>query len=158
MYAIIRKQDCPKCGEYATLYCSDSAHTPVCANCLREWYPPFMTLIKFDQGSYQKLWNLEVGDYEDFDKVSDLELCDWIVKSRMELLYRKEPRVKAVVYHMEFHGDVACGRCIHFPFPKDWSECLSQACSKLAKPHRPEHEIQYPPERSKFVQWTKTNR
>jgi hypothetical protein len=151
--AIVTKETCPKCGDLATLYCRTAMDTPMCRDCLREWHPPFMTLIKFQQGSYNKLWNLEIGDYEEFDKVDHISICDWVVKSRQETNYSHNTR--AIVYHMEYNGDVACGRCYGFPFPKDWQECLSQACSKFARPHKPEKQIQYPPERSRYVKWTR---
>lgn len=151
---IITKETCPRCGTRDTmLYYPHTVPDPVCGSCLLKWYPPFMTLIKFQQGSFDKLWNLEIGDYEEFDTISDLSICDWLVKSRQETTYSKH--TKAIIYHMEYRGDVACGRCYGFPFPKDWQECLSQACSRFARPHKPENQIQYPPERSRYVKWTR---
>lgn len=127
----------------------------ICASCMRMYNPPYMTLIKFKQANYNKLWNLEVGLYEDFEKAEEIELCGWIIRSRQETIYKHMPKVFAIVYHMEFFGDVACGRCVDYPYFESTDNCLSAACKKAAKPFKPKEQIEYPLERSRYATWLK---
>lgn len=125
----------------------------LCISCMREYHPPWMTLILFD-GSIHKLWNLEVGTYEAFSDVEEIEWCGWNVRSKQETIYRLVPRVKAVVYHMEYHGKAVCGRCVDYKFFDDGATCLAAACEVAAHPHRDESKIQAPPTKSRFAEWT----
>jgi len=127
----------------------------MCAKCIRLHNPPYMTLMKFLQGSYKALWNLEVGVYEDFGELEEIEECGWFVRSTQEMAYKIEPKVHAVVYHLEYFGSAACGRCIGYPFFEATTECLPAACEKAASPHKKRSEIQYPPRRSRYTKWMK---
>ena len=127
----------------------------MCAACQRLYNPPYMTLIRFDQGSYHRLWNLEVGDYEMFSEVEGIELCGWFVRSEQETLFSLVPKVIATVYHMEYLGDAACGRCVDYRYFESNDKCLAEACAKVAKPFKPMEDIQYPPERSRYSTWMK---
>jgi len=128
----------------------------LCEKCMRLFHPPRMTLIKFSQGNYKRLWNIEVGAYEAFYDVKDLEWCEWFVRSTQTALYRVVPEIYATIYHLEFHGNMACGRCVGYPyFDKTAQPCMSKACEKVALPRKPESERQYPPERSRFETWLK---
>jgi len=145
---------CSSCGKANDpLVWSDRKEDHLCIECVRLYHPPRMTLIKFNQGSYNRLWNLEIGVYEEFSDVEDIDCCDWFVRSKQETLYSIVPKVQATIYHMEYFGEAVCGRCVDYPFFEDSETCISQACEKAAKPHRPESEIQYPKERSKYIQW-----
>lgn len=120
-----------------------------CPDCMRSNNPPYMTLINFQQGNYKKLWNLEIGMYESFDSIKDLEWCGWLLRSQQETLYRIMPRVMAMVYHLEYHGTVHCGRCVDYKyFTDELTYCMSNACQRVAKPHRSPKEIDYPPQES----------
>jgi len=127
----------------------------MCAECMRLYNPPYMTLIKFLQGSYHALWNLEVGVYENFKKVEDIEGCGWFIRSKQETLYRRMPRVYAMVYHLEYFGHIKCGRCVDYPYFSSDDVCLPTLCEKVALPHKKRSEIQYPPERSRYTKWMK---
>ena len=144
---------CPKCGVEAPVFWAQRQHIYMCVSCQRLYNPPYMTLVRFNQGSIRKLWNLEIGEYEDFDKVEDINLCDWMVRSHQVTPYSIVPRVTVNVYHLEYFGDLRCGRCINYPFFESDQTCLSRACQKMAKPFKSPKDIQYPPERSKYVQW-----
>jgi len=150
---------CKICNQKATeTYWLDRKRMYICAPCMRLYNPPFMTLIKFNQGSYHKLWNLEIGQYEEIDKVEELEWCGWTVRSTQETLYSLVPRVISFVYHMEFFGEHSCGRCVnyqYFDLDDPAKDCLSHACKKLAVPFKPTKDIQYPPERSRYTKWMK---
>jgi len=150
----ISGEKCPSCGKETILYSAKMAHKARCLSCQRKWHPPWMTLVKFSQGSVKQLWNLEIGQYETFDRVEDLSLCDWSVKCRQDTLYSRVPKIRATVYHLNYYGDIPCGRCYKYPYFEPGQECLSQACQPFAKARRHECEIQYPPERSKYIQWT----
>jgi hypothetical protein len=114
-----------------------------------------MTLVDFTDGGHRMLWNIEVGDYETFGDIEDIEWCGWIVRSKQKTLYRHVPRVVSVVYHLEFHGTVACGRCVDYKFfDSDATPCMSVGCEKLAKPWRDKKDMQFPPERSKYSLWS----
>jgi hypothetical protein len=113
-----------------------------------------MTLIKFTHGNRRQLWNLEVGDYEEITSPSELELCDWFIRSRQETLFSYMPKMGAYIYHMEYFGEAACGRCVGYKFFESDDKCLAMACEKCAKPHRLKKDIHYPPERSRYATWT----
>ena len=130
----------------------------ICAECMRLYNPPYMTLLRFEQGSFHRLWNLEVGEYEDFGKIGAITICDWMIRSRQETLYRLVPRTRVTVYHLEYFGEVPCGRCVDYPYFEPGEPCLSQACKTMAKPFKPSKDIQYPQERSKYTKWMKINR
>jgi hypothetical protein len=122
----------------------------LCLKCMRLFNPPTMTLIKFNSGSYKKLWNLEIGEYELFDKVEDIAICDWFIRSIQTVHYE---HTIATVYHLEYFGDAICGRCVDYKYFDKGAKCLSVACEKMAKPWKHESEIQYPPERSRYSKW-----
>jgi len=121
---------------------------------MREHNPPFMTLINFDQGSFKRLWNLEVGDYEDFNKIEDIEWCGWMIRSKQDTLYSLVPKVTATVYHMEFFGEFKCGRCVEYKYFTSRDKCLAAGCKKMAKPHRAAKDMQMPPIQSRYKKWT----
>jgi len=148
---------CPKCGEKVPTFWAPRQKVFMCAACQRLYNPPYMTLLRFDQGSYNKLWNLEVGDYEMFSEVEGIELCGWLVRSEQETLYSLVPKVTAFVYHMEYFGDVTCGRCVNYLYFESDNRCLAEACAKVAKPFKPMKDIQYPPERSRYAKWMNIN-
>lgn len=148
---------CQYCGKRAgqLIFCNINKAF-LCKDCMRLFHPPRMTLIKFKQGNYKKLWNIEVGTYEGFYDVSDIEWCDWFIRSKCEVIYKRVPRIEATIYHLEFHGEVACGRCIDYPyFDKQSQYCMSEACQAAALTRKPESEREYPPERSRFEKWLK---
>jgi hypothetical protein len=145
---------CPMCNKEKPTFWAGRQQVYMCAECQRIYNPPFMTLVRFSQGNYKRLWNIEVGAYEDFDKVSAIELCDWNVRSTQETIYSLVPRVKAWVYHLEYNGEIKCGRCVDYPYFGSEQACLSQACQKLAMPWRAMKDRQYPHERSRYVKWT----
>lgn len=146
---------CPTCKKEAGLYSWSSIKEDyVCSECMRRYQPPYMTLVRFHQGSYQKLWNLETGVYENFDKPEELEWCGWEVKSKQDSIYSVLPKVNVTVFHLEFHGDFACGRCVEYRhFDKNVSRCLAAACKKQAIPFR--KDISFPPEQSRYKRWCK---
>ena len=146
---------CPKCSEKKPVFWAERQLDYMCAACQRMYNPPWMTLVKFSQGDRERLWNIEVGEYEDFDKTSAIELCDWNVRSTQEVIISLVPRVKVCVYHLEYNGEIKCGRCVDYPYFESDQECLSQACQNLAKPWRKLEDRKYPHERSRYVKWTK---
>jgi len=146
---------CPKCEKEAATFWAPKQKVFMCAACQRLYNPPYMTLIRFNQGSYNRLWNLEVGAYEMFSEIEGIEWCGWFVRSEQETLYKLMPRVVATVYHMEFFGDVGCGRCVNYPYFEPDDKCMAEACKKVAKPFKPTKDIEYPPERSRYTTWMK---
>ena len=152
------KYRCKMCGqECPGIFWLERKRMYMCASCMRIHNPPHMTLIKFTQGSCKSLWNMEVGMYETFNDIEEIEWCGWVMRSKQETLYNHMPRVTATIYHMEFFGEEhSCGRCVDYNFFKESNtNCLGAACKKLAKPFRPPAEIQYPPERSRYKTWMK---
>jgi hypothetical protein len=125
----------------------------MCALCQRLHNPPHMTLIKFPNGTFSKLWNLEIGGYEDFSEVSEIEICGWFMRSRQESLFSFVPKFIATVYHMEYFGEAACGRCVNYPYFESGDHCLAMACKRFARPFRDPEDIQYPPVRSRYTTW-----
>jgi hypothetical protein len=99
------------------------------------------------------LWNLEIGAYEKFDKLEDIIECGWFLRSTQETIYRREPKVRANVYHLEYFGEYTCGRCVDYPYFDGGVKCLPDVCKKLAVPRKKRSEIQYPPERSMYSKW-----
>lgn len=148
------KHTCPVCKKKAETFWAPRQKKFMCAACQRLYNPPYMTLIEFCQGSFNKLWNMEIGDYEEFPDSAEIEICGWFTRSRQETLYSYVPKVTAVVYHMEYFGDAACGRCVDYPYFESKDKCLAMACKKFAKPFKPPADIQYPPQRSRYIQWT----
>ncbi len=144
---------CPMCGwnNVLTLWALKQKKY-MCLACMRLYNPPYMTLVKFLQGSYHMLWNLEIGAYEKFEKVEEIERCGWFVRSRQETTYGQ---TYAIVYHLEYFGHARCGRCVDYPFFNSDTKCLPKICEEVAVPHKKQSEIQYPPERSKYSKWMK---
>ena len=147
-------ETCLSCNKEAETFWSERRKRYLCSPCMRVYDPPYMTLMKFNLGNYNRLWNLEVGQYEEFSNVEEIEWCGWIVRSRQETVYKLVPKVVAIVYHMEFFGNIVCGRCVGYPCFEVAGACMSVACEKLAKPHRPKAQIEHPPEGSRYVKWT----
>jgi hypothetical protein len=122
----------------------------MCNKCIRAHNPPYMTLMKFLQGSYRMLWNLEVGAYEKFQQVEDIVECGWFIRSKQRTSYGQ---TYAIVYHLEYFGKAKCGRCVNYPYFEGGRDCLPDICKELAVPHKKQSEIQYPPERSRYSKW-----
>jgi len=150
------RNECPMCGwRNLPTFWAQRQKVFMCSSCMRLHNPPYMTLMKFLQGSYKMLWNLEVGNYENFGSVEDITDCGWFVRSTQTTIYRHEPRVYAKVYHLEYFGSVECGRCVDYKYFDSDTKCLPEVCEKLAVPHKKRIEIQYPPERSRYSKWMK---
>lgn len=144
---------CSSCKKDAATFWAPRQKVFMCAACQRLYNPPYMTLIKFSHGTFNNLWNLEIGDYETFSETSEIEICGWFVRSKQETLFSLVPKTTAIVYHMEYHGDEACGRCVSYKYFESGDECLAMACKKFAKPFRPAKDITYPPQKSRYVKW-----
>lgn len=144
---------CPICKRknVETFWCTRKQRC-MCALCMRMYNPPYMTLMEFTTGNYRRLWNLEVGIYEEFSNPEEIKWCGWMVRSRQETVYK--PEVRAIVYHMEYFGDAVCGRCVNYQYFEPGDKCLAAACEKAAGTPKLKAEIQYPPERSRYVKWT----
>lgn len=126
----------------------------VCSTCMRLHNPPRMTLIRFEQGNYRRLWNVEIGVYEEIKDINDLtEFCGWICRSKQETLYRVDPKVEATVYHLEYFGKVKCGRCVDYPYFESDDHCLSSACEKVAFPFKEKSLQQGSSEESRYIKW-----
>jgi hypothetical protein len=146
---------CPACKKEAKRYTfSNFKGEYVCPSCMRAYQPPYMTLVRFHQGSYQNLWNLETGIYENIDKPEELEWCGWEIRSKQDSVYSVSPKVNVTVYHLEFFGTAACGRCVEYDhFAEDATPCLAAACKNQAVPFR--KDISFPPEISRYKRWCK---
>jgi len=151
------KSICPKCGRKRVVRKHPGSNGVMCTQCLRQYYPPNMTLLRFEQGSVKRLWNVDIGLYEDLNDVEDLSWCGWFLRSKQETIYRKSPIVKATVYFMEYYGDFACGRCLDYPyFPtKDPDPCKAIICSNVCKPKLSKDKIQTAPAQSRYRKWLK---
>ena len=145
---------CSVCEKKAETFWAPQQKSFICAACQRLYNPPYMTLMKFSQG-LNRLWTLEVGEYEEFEEIEEIENCGWFIRSEHETALA---RVTALVCHMEYFGEAACGRCVDYPYFESKNYCLPAICKNLAKTFRPAEEIQYPPERSRYTKWMKINR
>jgi len=146
--------ECAMCKEDTEeTYWSYKYKVFMCSICMRQYNPPYMTLMKFLQGSYNMIWNLECGSYESFNKVEEITDCGWFIRSTQETIYKQNPKVCANVYHLEYFGSVACGRCEDYPY-FDGGACLPSICEKMTT-RKKQSEIQYPPERSRYSKWMK---
>lgn len=146
--------NCPKCDGYGNLYWDKKRKEYLCPDCHRLYTPPYMTLVDL-QGNNKKLWNLEVGMYEQFKAIEDIEWCGWMVRSKQDTLYSLTPKTRVLVYHMEYFGDYDCGRCVDYQFfNKDMAKCTSVACKPMSVPWREKKDIQWPPEKSRYVTWS----
>jgi hypothetical protein len=153
MIKSIGKYKCPTCGVPDQLI-YNGGRNGMCKSCVRKHYPPWMTLIYFNSGSFKRLWNLEIGDYEQFSNIEDIEWCGWMMRSKQDTLYSLMPRVTATVYHMEFFGDFPCGRCIDYPYFNKEKTCMAHACQHMCKPLKDVKDMQLPPVESRYVKWT----
>jgi hypothetical protein len=153
--AVIREEEkCSCCSVRERSFWDNKRERWFCLKCMREFNPPTMTLVSFRPSSYHKLWNVELGIYEIFASLEDIEWCGWITRSRQETVFRADPRVDATVYHLEYHGPAACGRCVGYEyFGPEMSECLSVACEKSAQPKLEPHLINWPPVKSRYATW-----
>ena len=116
---------------------------------------PSITLLMFKQSTFKKLWNIEVGVYEEFNNIEDIEWCGWVMCSKQDTVYRLEPnKVDATVYHLEYNGEATCGRCPGFNGGLAES-CMALACQPACKPHRPIDQQQGPPIESRYKKWMK---
>ena len=149
------KHICSACGKHTETFYSHRQKSFMCAACQRLYNPPYMTLMQFDQGSIHRLWNLEVGCYEEFKDVAEIENCGWFVRSKQETMLSRVPRIYAFIYHMEYFGDIKCGRCVEYPYFDSDDHCLPTICKNSAQPFRCTKDIQYPPERSRYTKWMK---
>lgn len=93
--------------------------------------------------------------YEQFKAIEDIEWCGWMVRSKQDTLYSLTPKTRVLVYHMEYFGDYDCGRCVDYQFfNKDMAKCTSVACKPMSVPWREKKDIQWPPEKSRYVTWS----
>lgn len=128
----------------------------LCCGCMRKYNPPSMTLVKFRQANYDRLWNLEVGVYEKFSNVEDLEWCGWFIRSRQQTVYRRVPKLEAVVFTLEYFGTVKCCRCVDYEYFDDLMDvCVCASCKDTARPKLPESKIEWPPQQSRLQTWDK---
>ena len=149
---------CSECGAMDRVVFLDKKRKRyMCGSCMREYNPPSMTLIKFIPSNWNRLWNLEIGEYESINDPKDLADCGWLIRSKQRTLFRPEIEIWAEVYHMELFGDVKCGRCVDYQYFDAGPACLAVACEKMAKSKMAESEIKNRPELSRYVRWTKEN-
>lgn len=120
------------CGKRVeNLWWNKAGTKEMCSPCMCQHYPPTMTLWKFTN----KLWNVDVGAYEQIENPEDLDWCGWFLRSEQETIYRREPLVKVIVYFMEYLGDYVCARCADYPYfsSGDSTVCKAVACKDMCK-------------------------
>jgi hypothetical protein len=134
---------CAKCSSNVRTLFRAPNKNDYCIDCIRDIYPPHMTVIKYPTGN---MYNTETGMYETITDPEDLEICGWGVKMIQEL-----PNGAFFVY-MEFRGDTNCGRCTDYEWGLDGQYCMSSACMN----HREKKPIDqrcYPKWPSFYLNW-----
>lgn len=147
--------ECERCGISAGKRFLTRTKKSVCIKCMRIYDPPRMTLGVVNESSH--MWNFEANKYEDVADIEWLEQCGWFTRSRQEILYKLLPRVRAIIYHMEFsrsehrRPSMKCLRCLDYPFFEDgMNECGVEACRKFCNSKEPP-KFKFPTRRSRFI-------
>ena len=119
------KDDCAHCGSNTMTTFKAPNKKSYCADCMRIVYPPTISLLTFPGQAKPNIWNLNVGQYEQINNLTDLEMCGW--EPRM---FQKLPN-GTIVVHMEFFGNIKCGRCMNYPWTLTGVRCLSKVCEDM---------------------------
>jgi hypothetical protein len=117
-----------------------------CVPCMRKIYPPYMTLVKFDNLK-DTIYNIEVGKFEKIKDISMFNLCGWEIRVKQEFV-----KAGATLYRFEYEGNVCCARCNDYPWQLSGTKCWSQTCLQFID-KKPEHLRNYPCGGSVYLSW-----
>lgn len=135
--------NCALCGTNVRTLFKAHNEEEYCIDCIRIKFPPYLLLMQYSSGP---LYNIETGKYESFRDPKELELCGWEVRMLLDF-----PN-GTIMFYLEYHGDVKCGRCEDYEWGLPGGYCMSQACTDHAKKKQPQ-ERYYPIYKSLFLEW-----